>query len=94
LADPTLGGAAADAIGEVAAVTPPRSWPEQHKQRFKSLPYDIQLFVAAHETQREKALRRAQNDAAASRQKLVALEQSGMKFAEGAKNEDSARAGT
>ncbi|WP_024514600.1 hypothetical protein [Bradyrhizobium sp. Tv2a-2] len=94
LADPTLGGPAADAIGEIAAVMPPRSWPEEYKQRFKSLPYDIQLFVAAHEIRREKTLRRAQNDAAASRQKLAASEQSAIKLAEGAKNEDSARADT
>jgi hypothetical protein len=91
LADPTLGGPAAAAIGDVAGVAPPRSWPGEYKQRFKSLPYDIQRFVAAHEAQREKALRRAQNEAAAARQKLAASEQSGTKFAEGAdRHEDTA----
>ena len=84
LADPTLGGPVAAAISDVAAITPPRSWPGDYKQRFKSLPYDIQLFVAAHEAQREKALRRAQNEAAVARQKLAAPEQSGAKIAEGA----------
>jgi len=74
LADPTLGGAAASAISAVAAVPPPRSWPEPFKQRFAALPYDIQLHLAAHEAQRERALRRAQNDAASARQKLAALE--------------------
>jgi hypothetical protein len=29
----------------------------RRKQQFKSLPYDLQVYVAAHETQREKALR-------------------------------------
>ena len=38
--------------------------PSDRKQRFKSLPYDLQVYVAAHEAQREKALRRAQNEAA------------------------------
>src|SRR6266404_3592309 len=42
LADPTLGGAAAAAVSNVAAIDPPRSWPDERKQRFKSLPYDLQ----------------------------------------------------
>lgn len=74
LADPTLGGAAASAISAIAAVSPPRSWPGPFKQRFAELPYDIQSHLAAHEAQRERALRRAQNDAASARQKLAALE--------------------
>jgi hypothetical protein len=74
LADPTLGGVAAVSIGDVAGIDPPRSWPDDGKQRFKSLPYDLQVYVAAHEAQREKALRRAQNEAASARQKLAALQ--------------------
>jgi hypothetical protein len=72
LADPTLGGDAAAAIGNLASIDPPRSWPGGHKQRFRSLPYDLQVYVAAHEAQREKTLRRAQNEAASARQKLAA----------------------
>jgi hypothetical protein len=72
LADPTLGGAAAAAISEVAAIPAPRSWPADRNQRFRSLPYDLQVYVAAHEAQRDKALRRAQNEAAIARQKLAA----------------------
>lgn len=75
LADPTLGGAVADAISDIAGIGPPRSWPNDRKRRFKSLPYDLQVYVAAHEAQREKALRRAQNEAAALRQKLAAGQQ-------------------
>jgi len=72
LADPTLGGVAAAAIDALADIDPPRSWPNDRKQRFKSLPYDLQIFVAAHEAQRERALRRAQNEAAVAKQKLAA----------------------
>jgi hypothetical protein len=72
LADPTLGGVAAAAISDVAGISPPRSWPDDRKQRFRSLPYDLQVYVATHETQREKALRRAQNMAAIARQRLAA----------------------
>jgi hypothetical protein len=72
LADPTLGGVAAAAINAVSDIDPPRSWPNDRKQRFKSLPYDLQVYVLSHEAQREKALRRAQNEAATLRQKLAA----------------------
>ena len=75
LADPTLGSVAADAINDVAGIDPPRSWPNDRKQRFRSLPYDLQVYVASHEAQREKALRRAQNEAAIARQKLEACHQ-------------------
>lgn len=76
LADPTLGGAAAAAISDLAKIDPPRSWPDDRKQRFRSLPYDLQVYIAAHEARREKALRRAQNEAAAIRQRLAASQQS------------------
>ena len=47
---------------------------DDRKQRFRSLPYDLQIYVVSRETQREKALRRAQNEAAALRQKLATLQ--------------------
>jgi hypothetical protein len=75
LADPTLSGTAAAAINDVAGIDPPRSWPSDRKQQFKSLPYDLQVYVAVHETQREKALRRAQNEAARARRQFAAPKQ-------------------
>jgi hypothetical protein len=74
LADPTLGGPTADAMSAIAAIPPPRSWPGQFKERFRALPYDVQVYLAARETQRERALRRAQNGAVSAGRKLVALE--------------------
>jgi hypothetical protein len=76
LADPTLGRVVAAAVSDVAGIEAPRSWPGDRKQRFKSLPYDLQLYVAAHEAQREKVLRRAQNEAAAARRRLAAAQPS------------------
>ena len=76
IADPTLGGVATTAISNVAAIDPPRSWPGDRKHRFKSLPYDLQVYVGDHEARREKAVRRAQNEAAIARQKLAAFQQS------------------
>lgn len=74
LADPTLGGAPAAAISAIACIEPPRSWPHRHRERFKSLPYDVQVYLASHEAQRERALRRAQNEAAAARKRLAATQ--------------------
>jgi hypothetical protein len=74
LADPTLGGVAAAAIRDVAGISPPRSWPNERKQRFRSLPYDVQAYLAGHEVQRDRAVRRAQNEAAIARQKFMASE--------------------
>jgi hypothetical protein len=73
LADPTLGSGVASAIGAAAGIQPPRSWPAEQKLRFKSLPYDAQVFVASHDARREHALRRAQNEAATAKQKLAAM---------------------
>jgi hypothetical protein len=72
LADPTLGGPVAVAINDIAKIDPPRSWPKEQKFRFQQLPYDLQVYVAAHEAQRETEIRRAHNEAAKSRQQLKA----------------------
>jgi hypothetical protein len=74
LADPTLGGPAAAAINDIAGIDPPRAWPAERKLRFRSLPYDLQLYVAGHEARRDKEIRRAQNEAAVARQKLAAAQ--------------------
>jgi len=89
LADPTLGGVAAAAIGDLAGIDPPRSWPDDRKERFKSLPYDLQVYIAAHELQREKALRRAQNEAAIARQKLAACKQTKVRTDEENKTDEN-----
>jgi hypothetical protein len=82
LADPTLGGSVAAAVSAAAGIQPPRSWPAEQKHCFNSLPYDVQIFVAAHDARREKALRRAQNDAAVAKQKLAEIRQAQSKTAE------------
>lgn len=88
LADPTLGGVAAAAVSDVAGIPPPRSWPNERKQRFGSLPYDVQLYLASREEQRDKAVRRAQNEAAIARQKLMISEHPQTATTEGAKVHD------
>jgi hypothetical protein len=89
LADPTLGGAVAAAINDVAGVAPPRAWPNDGKARFKSLPYDLQVYVAGHEARREKEIRRAQNEAAIAKQKLAAYRQTTQQATDGTEGRDS-----
>ncbi len=92
LADPTLGGASAAAVSDIAGISPPRSWPDESKRRFKSLPYDLQVYIAGHEARREKALRRAQNEVASARQKLAALQGKQFETIKGNEADDRKRA--
>lgn len=74
LADPCTSQVTA-AFHAIAPIDPPRSWPKDQKACFAELPYGLQKYVAAHEDQRERAIRRAQNEAATARQQLAAIEQ-------------------
>lgn len=58
------------AMDRVGQVEPPRSWPKEYKARFARLPVTLQRYVAAREEQRDKAIRRAQNEAADARKQL------------------------
>jgi hypothetical protein len=58
-------------MNHIAKLDPPRSWPKQHKARFETMPYDMQVYVAGHEARREKEIRRAHNEAATARRKLT-----------------------
>jgi hypothetical protein len=61
LADPTLGGPVSAALNVIAKIDPPRSWPKEQKFRFQQLPYDLQVYVAGREAQRDAEVRRAHN---------------------------------
>jgi hypothetical protein len=74
LADPCTGQVTA-AVQASASIHPPRSWPKDQKACFVELPYGLQKYVAAHEAQREKEIRRAHNEAANARQALAAIQQ-------------------
>lgn len=66
-ADPTVGGPASDAMNAVSKIEPPASWRRTEHQAFHRLPYDLQLYVWRRERERDKAVRQAQNAAAAVR---------------------------
>ena len=69
-ADPTFGPVSAE-LGRIARLEPPRAWPREQWERFRSLPYELQVYLAGHEKQRETVLRRSQNEAAAARRELA-----------------------
>jgi hypothetical protein len=71
LADPTAGGVVSDAINSLAMISPPRSWPAAEKARFKSLPYDLQCYVATQAADRERVLRNKMNEIAEAKKQLL-----------------------
>jgi hypothetical protein len=52
----------------------PRSWSRSAKLAFLHLPPEIQVYYVAHEKQRDRVVRRAQNDRAVALQKLATAE--------------------
>lgn len=52
----------------------PRSWSKEAKLAFLHLPPELQVYYAAREKNREREVRRAQNDRAKALQKLVLAE--------------------
>lgn len=52
----------------------PRSWSREAKLAFLHLPPEIQVYYVAHEKQRDRVVRRAQNDRAVALKKLTSAE--------------------
>jgi hypothetical protein len=57
-----------------STIEPPRSWPKEEKQLFTELPVEIQSVLARREQDREKTMRRAQNEAAEYKNTLLRLQ--------------------
>jgi hypothetical protein len=73
LADPTSSGAVSAALNDIAKIDPPRSWPKDHKFRFTQLPYDLQVYVAVRERERDITVRRAQTETTNARNELAVV---------------------
>ena len=74
LANPVATWMVAAAMQRTGDVAPPRSWPKDLKAQFAQLPQILKKYVAEHDAQREKVLRRAQNDVANAKRALAALQ--------------------
>ncbi len=49
---------------EVPLIEPPRSWTQAEKERFQSLPRETQEYLHTREQERDREIRRSQNEAA------------------------------
>jgi hypothetical protein len=56
-------------------IAPPRSWTKDARAHWQTLPRETQAYVAAREQERERELRRSQNEAAAKLKSLKSKEQ-------------------
>jgi hypothetical protein len=83
VADPTATGAVPAALNRVAPIEPPRSWPKDFKVRFQTLPYEIQMYLAPHEREREKVVSKALSDASRARKELAAIQQPAKQVTDG-----------
>jgi hypothetical protein len=72
LADPTRTSRVSLAINAVSKIEPPRSWPKEEHELFLQLPYDVQKVVLRREAERDRQVRKVQNerDALAQLQKI------------------------
>src|SRR5882672_4996536 len=61
-ADPD-GDLRVDAGSEPPIIEPPRSWTKEEKERFFSLPRETQEYLANREQERDREIRRSQNEA-------------------------------
>jgi hypothetical protein len=70
LANPVRTAVARQVLDGVVKVEPPRSWPAADKAEFALLPPEIREVIAKREQERDRALRRAQNELAEERKHL------------------------
>lgn len=57
---------------ELPAIDAPHSWDAEAKAKFAELPREVQQIVAARETERDKAISKAQQESAEERKKISA----------------------
>ena len=59
-------------LATIKKIEMPRSWSKGQRTQWLQLPYTLQTYVLKRETERDKALLKAQNQAAIERKKLNA----------------------
>jgi hypothetical protein len=68
--DPTPCRQVAEALLRLSDIKPPRSWPAAERTIFMQLPRDLQAYLIPREAERDKIIRRAQNEAAEARKAI------------------------
>jgi hypothetical protein len=64
LPDPTISAPVVTEMNRLSRIKPPRSWPDEEKLRFPTLPYDIQAWLAKKADMDSNEIRRLQNELA------------------------------
>jgi hypothetical protein len=62
----------AEPPAQQAPIEPPRSWTKEARERFAALPRETQEYLASREQDRDRELRRSQNEAAEQRKAMEA----------------------
>ena len=62
LSNPVATATVRDVLAAIVQTDPPRAWPKEDKARFAMLPADIKEIIARREHERDRALRRQQNE--------------------------------
>ena len=62
LADPTKARCVLWAVGKISKTGAPRSWPKGEHELFLQLPYDVQRVILRRGAERDREVRRAQNE--------------------------------
>jgi hypothetical protein len=57
---------------ELPPIEPPRSWTKDEQERFKTFPRELQAYLSEREQERDRDLRRRQNEAAEARKAIEA----------------------
>src|SRR3984893_1406905 len=65
----------AEPAEQLPPIEPPRSWTKDEKERFTTLPRETQAYLAEREQERDREIRRTQNEAAEKLKGLNAKEQ-------------------
>jgi hypothetical protein len=73
MANPVMQALVAAKVSDL--VTPPRSWGHVEKVAFLKLPRELQVFYSKREDQRDREVRRCQNEAAEARKTLLETQQ-------------------
>jgi hypothetical protein len=62
LPDPTLSYLVTTAINKISGIEAPRSWLVAERERFLTLPYDLQCTISRREADRDRQIRTMQNE--------------------------------
>jgi len=73
-ANPVATARVRDAVAKIVKVDPPRAWSRAEKELFRTVSPSVQAIIAKREKDRDREVRRLQNERAEERKRLAASE--------------------